>query len=450
MAVVEGEENEVSGSSGSTGALVKNKPTSSGAGNFTNIKKFLDVNRPKIQQEANVVGQGLTDATTTSQGVVSQNQAAADEGIAAGTIAPVDVSGQNLTEIAGGEGAAALQHKGYTGASGEELAAQNRYGLNKAEDANRALQQTATEGGAAGAFRNQYGGRALTLAERSALGQGGNLTQSLADARKTSQAGLENLAGKDYVGQVQATQEANEAARRGVRDRVNVLSGNLATEVANSAAAQGAETDAARVAALTQTASGQGPEFEAAANTISEQLISQGYDPSSTAFRTAGAAALAKVREAATAQLGKFESGANKTVVSGQSALESNADYQKRMAALTSLSGMTDGINLGNYSTKSSTYDPWSTTAQQQGYADTSVAAYLEKAKAREIQRAFEAAARSGTTDASGVVRDPLAEAGVASPIDAAVSSTTAATNAATEPARAIDKEVRSRLGLPG
>jgi flagellar basal body rod protein FlgC len=354
-----------------------------------------------------------------------------------------------LTDIAGGAGADALQHEGYTGPTGEELAAQNRYGLGKVEDANRALQQTATEGGVAGAFRNQYGGRALTLAERSALGQGGNLTQSLADTRKTSQAGLESLAGKDYTGQVQSTQEANAATKKAIRDRVNVLSGNLATEVADSAAAQGAETDATRVAALTQTAAGSGPEFEAAAQAISDQLISQGYDPMSTAFRTAAAAALAKVREAATAQLGRFESGANKTQISGQSALEGNEDYQKRMDALTALSGMTEGVNLGNYSTESSTYDPWSTAAQQQGYADTGVAAYLEAKKARDAQRAFEAAARSGTTDASGVVRDPLAEASVASPIDAAVSSTTAATNAATEPARAIDKEVRDRLGLP-
>jgi len=439
----------VAGASG--GAAVGGpKPTSSGAGNFTNIKKFLDVNRPKIQQEANVVGQGLTSGATTSQGVVSQNQADADAGIASGTIAPVDVSSQGLVDIAGGEGAQALEHKGYTGPTGEELAAENRYGINKAEDANRALQQTTTEGGVAGAFRNQYGGRALTLAERSALGQGGNLTRTLADARATSQAGLENLAGKDYAGQVQRTQEANAATKQAIRDRVNKLSGNLATEVASSATAQGAEKDAARVSALTQTASGQGPEFEAAAKTISDQLISQGYDPMSTAFRTAGAAALAKVQADATAQLGRFTDGTNKTVVSGQSALESNADYQKRMKALTSLSGMTDGINLGNYSTDSSTYDPWSTAAQQQGYADTSISAYLEKAAARKAQRELEAAAGSATGSASGVVRDPLSEAGVMSPVDAAIETTAAGTEAAVAPAKAIDEEVRGRLGLPG
>jgi hypothetical protein len=234
------------------------------------------------------------------------------------------------------------------------------------------------------------------LAERSALGQGGNLTQSLADARKTSQAGLENLAGKDYLGQVQATQEANEAARRGVRDRVNVLSGKLDTDVARSAATQSAAQDQQTRTDLSEFVAGTGPQFEAAKLQVGKYLLSQGHQFGTAGFNHAMNSAMGSMKRDARNKIAAFDSGSGfggkHSSMGGVEAIAGDTGLQARQKALESLAGISEGINIKDRKSFSSNINPWLSAEEQTARAKSGLGSYTQEMADRAASDAAHAA----------------------------------------------------------
>lgn len=339
--------------------IAASQPAPTGSGSFTNIKKFLDVNRPKIAQDAAKVSSGLLGGAQQASHNIAAAETAADTDITEGLIDPVKNVGTIGLNPLVSEATRVFEDSGYTGKSAEELDAARKAGVETSQDANAALQRTATEGGVAGAFRSKFGGRGLTLAERNALSQAGGIRQNLADVRQSNQAAVESLAGYDpgYADQIEAVRAGNEATRGAIIKRVSDLSTGLSGEVQAAADKKSAAGNAQKTYVAKQFLAGTGPEFAKRKADITEKIKKQYPNMSPADLATTANNAMINMQNVLKKKMvdGTFSSG-----YQASSADVMTPEQKMRASALEKLAGLDPSMSTYGGFEGSAGADPFS------------------------------------------------------------------------------------------